>query len=199
MDSIKTLKFSGYNQDSILGKSLSVNVYRKRPNLTRFERIIGDDTTYVSFDGKMECIGSSPERSVVTMLNKMKQSGVKTLPSEGFINNFIEAINKVNLIDTGVVNDIECFNLSYQENGIITHFYIDKKTYLLVQETFTYENNGIKYIIQYGEYESINGVMFSKKIMSRSYQNNILTLTTETIYSGISVNINLDEHLFKCR
>jgi outer membrane lipoprotein-sorting protein len=144
-------------------------MYRRRPNLYRWDRNVTGPTLVVAFNGKVTWwINPQGPRPVA---EEMGADDARNVQGDAtFEDELIDARqkgNRVELLGTDDVDGRAAYKLKVtRKDGGVERFYIDTQTFLKVKHSLVFSFSGREYELDtfYGDYKPVEGVLFAHHI-----------------------------------
>lgn len=174
-------------------------VYKQVPFFSRYEGIIGTDTTFSLFDGQRSCIGSKPERPSIRRLAQLQKGNSKTIkPSESPISDLLLFEGYPGQVTVVPTDTNTLYELTFEDSIQRDIFYLDSKQYFIQKHILFYKESGTTFSRIFQDYRAIDGVFLPTKIISWTESNQFQFARKVVEYTSITLNKPLAPDLFRC-
>ena len=199
LQKVTTVTMTGTAINEWNGAAEKAISYRKVPYLSRYEGIIGTDTTFACFDGQKSCLGSKPERPAISRIAQMQKENTKVVkPNEGVVSNFLLFEGQHGNVTAIQTDSCIVYEVTFEDSMQVGRFYIDSKHFFIQKHTLLYKEVGSNSIQLYENYREFDGIFFPTKIISWLELDGYDFARKTSEYTTIKLNKALDTALFRC-
>ena len=192
----QTMKLTGqYNYN---GMEYPLTVYKKRPDLYRFEIDVNGKKVVLGFDGETAWEINefqSPQAKAIQDA-RSRRFVEASADFEGAIVNYRQKGHDLTLLGKAEMDGNETYHLQVNlQNGQIEHWFIDVSTFTVLKRTAQIvRNDGDQQtqVLYYLDYKPVDGILIPHYIEREDVQH-----VREQVFDAVEINSNLDNILFK--
>ncbi|MFN8355780.1 MAG: hypothetical protein U0Y10_15085 [Spirosomataceae bacterium] len=191
IDSIKTIKITGFTQNSVEQKNRLFKAYHQFPNLLKYELFNENNSFWTCFDGK-NLWTYLPQKGVPVMSSSFGGEVDVDPMFNYFINYKSRNLQSVSVLKKTIDNK-SYFEVHLKGNNRDYLFYLDEKSFELSLETVISPNSTRE--TTYSDYRKINGILMPFLIETKNQGS---TFSTSRIIQVIEFNAVFDSSIFNC-
>jgi len=196
LKAVGTMKITG--KTFVQSMEIPFTVQSKRPNFTRMESKIQDQTMVQAYDGEtawaiMPFLGiTEPEK----LPAEQAKSVIEQADFDGHLVDYRIKGHKAELMGKEDVEGTEAFKLKITlKNGDIRYVFIDTKSFLELKwiAKIQRQGNEIESEAFFSNFKDVNGLMMAFSVENRVSEN----IVSKVVIEKVELNVRIDNSIFK--